>query len=75
MAKKTTKKKAEALEIWIDPRCLEVPRRMRLGNTWVAIGGDIDMPDKPPKLGYKIPEATIDQYLEISKISILVKIL
>lgn len=75
MAKKRTSKKTVIQNYQIAKEALKTPRRYLHNGQWLGIGGEIVIPDQPPKLGYKIPEATPEQYLEIGKVSTLVKII
>jgi hypothetical protein len=71
------KKQATDLVVELSASAKNQPRRFRMEDgTWVGIGAPIVIEAKPPKSAVNIPEATLEQYLEIApRIPHLLKII
>lgn len=68
MAKSTavTKKKAVA-NFDFTEEAKKNPRRLYINGKWVGIGGEIEIPGKPPKAAIKIPVATNEELAEVAQ--------
>lgn len=63
---KAKSSKSEKKKIVLSEEVKLMPRRYRLGRTWVGIGGDIELEVKPPELPRIVKEATHEQYIKIA---------
>lgn len=65
MAKKTAASQQKAVQFGFSKKAIKQPRRIFLNKRWVAIGGEIVIPPKPPRPAVTFPMPTAEEMAEL----------